>query len=58
MRLRVDGIEDKELMMTEIATIAIKNWVDRDNGDPNLTKEQFSRATMRVIAKKGYSGSN
>lgn len=52
MSIRVDGREDKELFMTEIASIAIKNWVDRDDGNPILTDEQLSRVTRRVIAKK------
>jgi hypothetical protein len=52
MRLRFEGKEYSESLISEIATIAIKNWVDRDDADPKLTKEQFSRASRRAIAKK------
>jgi hypothetical protein len=57
MSVRLEDKEDGELLMTEISTFAVKNWVDRDDSTPNLTKEQLDRAVMRVIAKKGM-GSN
>lgn len=52
MRLRFEGKEYSESLISEISAIAIKNWVDRDDADPKLTKEQFSKASRRAIAKK------
>ncbi len=56
MRVRLDGTEDKDLLMTEISALAVKNWVDRDDGNPDLTDEQYSKAVRRVIARKGLRG--
>lgn len=53
MSIRLEDKEDGDLLLTEISSFAVNNWVDRDDGTPNLTKEQFNRAIMRVIAKKG-----
>jgi len=55
MRIRLEDKEDGELLMTEISTLAVKNWVDREDGTPNLTKDQFKKAVRRVIARKGMS---
>jgi hypothetical protein len=55
MRIRLQDKEDGELLMTEVSTLAVKNWVDREDGTPDLTREQFNKAIRRVIAKKGMN---
>lgn len=54
MKIRLEDKEDSELILPEITTIAVKNWVDTE-GDPNLSKQQFLTAFKRAIAKKGLS---
>lgn len=52
IRIRLAGKKDGELLMSEIANIATKNWVEREDGTPNLTEKQLSLAIKRALIKK------
>lgn len=52
MRISLKNKDNKELVMREISSIAIKNWVDREDGKPDLTTEQFNKAMSRALAKR------
>jgi hypothetical protein len=52
MRISLKNRDNKEMLMKEISTLAIKNWVDREDGKPDLTKEQLNRAMVRALAKR------
>jgi hypothetical protein len=58
VKKKLRGRDDFEYLMIEISSIAIKNWVDRENGDPSLTRQQIQEASRIAIAKKGLSSSN
>ena len=55
MRIRLekahDGDAPLELFMEEICRIAVKNWVDREDGIPDLTSEQINKAVIRVLTR-------
>lgn len=52
IRIKLSSKKDKELLMVEISNIATNNWVDREDGTPDLTEEQFSLAIKRALIKK------
>ncbi len=41
-------------LMDEISQVAVKNWVDREDGTPDLTANQLLSVSRRVIARKYY----
>jgi hypothetical protein len=56
IRLKLEQLEREDIpidmLMEEISGIAANNWVDRENGKPDLTEEQINSAINRVIAKR------
>jgi hypothetical protein len=56
-RLKLEKLEMREdvpldLLMAEISGIAVYNWVNREDGTPDLTEKQINSAINRVIARK------
>lgn len=50
--------EDGELLMEEISKVAINNFIDREDGDPVLTREQIISVLHLVLIRKNSAGLN